>query len=89
MAIARSRITSQGRISLPAEIRRKLGVSPGSSLQWYEDGGRICVRGAGKYSFDDIHRALFGNKKPKAITVEQMDEAIETYIRENHSKTKS
>lgn len=86
MAIAQSKITSQGQISVPADVRRKLGVGPGSVLEWEEEGGKIVVRRAGKYSFEDIHRALFGNKKPKPITVEQMDEAIEKYIREKHGR---
>lgn len=86
MAIAQSKITSQGQISVPADIRRKLGVGPGSVLEWDEDNGKIVVRRVGKYTFEDIHRALFGNKKPKPITVEQMDEAIEKYIREKHGR---
>ena len=36
MAVARSKITSQGQISVPAEIRRRLGVGPGSMLEWVE-----------------------------------------------------
>jgi len=38
MALARSRLTAQGQISVPAEIRRKLGVGPGSVLEWHEEG---------------------------------------------------
>ncbi|MFO0216018.1 MAG: AbrB/MazE/SpoVT family DNA-binding domain-containing protein, partial [Burkholderiales bacterium] len=29
MAIAQSKITTQGQISIPAEVRKKLGVGPG------------------------------------------------------------
>ncbi|HEV2690670.1 MAG TPA: AbrB/MazE/SpoVT family DNA-binding domain-containing protein [Bryobacteraceae bacterium] len=86
MPIARSKITSQGQISVPADIRRRLGVGPGSVLEWDEDEGKIVLRRAGKYSFEDIHRALFGKKKPKPITVEEMDEAIEDYMREKHGR---
>ena len=86
MAIAQSKITSQGQISVPADVRRKLGVGPGSVLEWEEQEGKIVVRRAGKYSFEDIHRALFGNKKPKPITLEQMDEGIAKYIREKHGR---
>jgi bifunctional DNA-binding transcriptional regulator/antitoxin component of YhaV-PrlF toxin-antitoxin module len=28
----------QGQISVPVEIRRKLGVGPGSVLEWEQDG---------------------------------------------------
>jgi antitoxin PrlF len=44
MAIARSKVTAQGQISVPAEVRRKLGVGPGSVLEWDEQGAEIVVR---------------------------------------------
>ena len=43
MAIAHSRLTAQGQISVPAAIRRKLGVGPGSTLEWHEEGEKIVV----------------------------------------------
>jgi AbrB family looped-hinge helix DNA binding protein len=36
MAIAQSKVTAQGQISVPAEVRKKLGVGPGSILEWEE-----------------------------------------------------
>ncbi len=86
MAIAQSKITSQGQISVPADVRRKLGVGPGSVLEWEEEAGKIVVRRAGKYSFEDIHRALFSNKKPKPHTLEELKEAIPKYIREKYGR---
>jgi AbrB family looped-hinge helix DNA binding protein len=53
MALGRSKITAQGRISVPAEVRRKLGVGPGSFLEWAEEGGNIVVRRAGPFSFEE------------------------------------
>lgn len=32
MAIAHSKVTAQGQISVPAKVRRKLGIGPGSVL---------------------------------------------------------
>jgi AbrB family looped-hinge helix DNA binding protein len=55
MALAPSRITAQGRVSVPAEVRRRLGVGPGSVLEWDEDGENIVVRRSGKYTSEDIH----------------------------------
>ena len=37
MAIAQSRLTAQGQISVPAAVRRKLAVGPGSTLEWHEE----------------------------------------------------
>ena len=65
MAIARSKLTSQGQISVPAEVRRKLGVGPGSVLEWDEQGDSIVVRRVGRYTSEDVHRALFPEGPPK------------------------
>ncbi|PYP88846.1 MAG: hypothetical protein DMF61_05625 [Blastocatellia bacterium AA13] len=34
MVLAQSKLTAQGQISVPAEVRRKLGLGPGSVLEW-------------------------------------------------------
>lgn len=75
MAIAQSKITAQGQISVPSEVRKRLGVGPGSVLEWEEDGERMFVRRAGRYTSEDLHRALF-DKPPKRRTLAEMDEGI-------------
>ena len=67
MAIAHSKLTSQGQISVPAQVRRKLGLGPGSVIEWVEEGGQVVVRHAGRYSSEEIHRALFPEGPPKAV----------------------
>lgn len=86
MALARSRVTAQGQISIPAEVRRRLGVGPGSILEWDEDGDRIVVRRAGRYSSEDIHRALFPEGPPKPRTLEELKEGIRQYMRKKHAR---
>lgn len=86
MAIAQSKVTAQGQISVPADVRKRLGIGPGSVLEWAEENGQIVVRRAGKYSFEDIHRELFGGKPPRPRTVEEMDEGIREYMRKRHAR---
>ena len=38
MALAQSKVTAQGQISVPLEVRRRLGIGPGSILEWDEEG---------------------------------------------------
>lgn len=85
MAHPQSKVTAQGQISVPAEIRRKLGIGPGSVLEWEENRGDITVRKVGKYSFDDIHRAIFP-VKPKPHTLAELKEGISSYIRKKHAR---
>jgi antitoxin PrlF len=86
MPIARSKITAQGQISVPKDVRQKLGVGPGSVLEWEEDGDKIIVRRAGKFSFEDIHNAIFKGRKPQKHTIEEMKEGVRQYIRDRHAR---
>ena len=85
MKTVRSKITAQGQVSVPAEVRKVLGVGPGSMLHWCEKNGEIVVRRAGKYTSLDIHRALFPNGPPKGPPVD-VKEGIEKYIRQRHAR---
>ena len=86
MAVAHSKVTAQGQISVPAGIRRKLGIVPGSILEWDEDGERIFVRRSTRFSSEEIHRALFSKQAPKAQTVDEMKEAIRQRVRERNAR---
>ena len=86
MALAHSRLTAQGQISVPAEVRRKLGVDPGALLEWEEEGDNIVVRRAGRYGFADIHRALFGRKRPKRHTLKELKDGIRRDVRRRHAR---
>jgi AbrB family looped-hinge helix DNA binding protein len=46
MSPLRSKATARGQISVPAEIRRKLGIDPGTVLEWHEDGEQVIGRHA-------------------------------------------
>ena len=85
MAKPQSRVTAQGQISVPAEIRKKLGIGPGSILEWEQEGDKVVVRKAGHYSFEDIHRALFA-KPPQPRSLEELKSGIEKYIRDKHAR---
>jgi AbrB family looped-hinge helix DNA binding protein len=85
MAIAQSKLTAQGHITVPAEIRKKLGIGPGSVLEWDEKNGDVIVRKAGRYTSAEIHNALFGAaNKPK--TKEDMKEGVRKYIRQRGAR---
>jgi antitoxin PrlF len=87
MATVQSKITAQGQISVPAEIRRKLGVGPGSVIQWEEHDGQIVVRRAGKYTSEDVHRALFPDGPPKRKTLAELKEGLGQAIAEKYLRS--
>jgi len=84
MAIAQSKITAQGQISVPAEVRKKLGVGPGSILEWNESNGQVVVRRSGRYTSTDIHEALFAGGLPK--TRLSVKEGIKKHLRGKHAR---
>ena len=86
MALAHSKLTAQGQISVPIGVRRKLGIGPGSILEWHEEGGKMVVRRSGRFSSEDIHRALFSGQTPKAQTIDDMREGIRRRARERYAR---
>lgn len=86
MAFAHSKVTAQGQISVPAEVRRRLGVGPGSTLEWDQDGEKIVVRRSGRYTSEDIHKALYPKGAPKARTIAEMKEGIKRHVRARHAR---
>lgn len=84
MALAHSRLTAQGQISVPAKVRQRLGVGPGSVLEWDEEGDRVVVRKAGRYTSEDIHRSLFP-RAPKRRTAREIKEGIRRHVRKRHA----
>ena len=86
MALAHSKLTAQGQISVPADVRRKLGIGPGSILEWDEDGEKIVVRRSARFTSQDIHRALFPDQPPKSRTVDDMKEGIRRNVLERHAR---
>jgi AbrB family looped-hinge helix DNA binding protein len=86
MAIAHSKVTTQGQISVPVEVRRKLGIGPGSVLEWEEYGDRIIVRRAGRYSSEDVHRVLFPEEPPPARSIADMKAGVRRHLRKRHAR---
>ena len=85
MKLPQSKVTAQGQISVPAEIRRKLGIGPGSVLEWQEEGDRVVVRRAGLYSSEDIHRAVF-SRVPRTRSIEGMKQGIAEHMRKKYAR---
>jgi len=86
MALAHSRVTAQGQISVPSEVRRKLGVGPGSVLEWEEKDDEIIVRRSGRHSSADVHAALFPNGAAKPMSAEGLKEGIRANMRKRNAR---
>ena len=86
MALAQSKVTAQGQISVPVEVRRKLGIGPGSVLEWEEEGDVVVVRKAGRYTSEDIHRAIFPRRIRASKKVEEFDKSVRRFMKKKHAR---
>jgi AbrB family looped-hinge helix DNA binding protein len=85
MAMARSRLTAQGQISVPAAVRKKLGVAPGSTLEWFEEGEQVVVRRAGRFTSAEVHAAVFPNA-PTRRTLAELKAGLKKHAKRAHAR---
>jgi AbrB family looped-hinge helix DNA binding protein len=85
MANAQSRVTAQGQISVPAAIRRKLGIGPGSTLEWHEEGEKVVVRRVGTFSSAELHAAVF-SKPPRRRTLGDLKGGLKAHAKRRHAR---
>lgn len=71
---------------MPLEVRRKLGIGPGSILEWDEEGETVIVRRAGRYTSEDIHSALFPKGTTTRRTLDELREGIRRHVRKRHAR---
>ena len=58
MLIAMSKVTKQGQISVPVEVRRDLGIRPGTELIWdRKENGEYVVRPK-RLTLADLHEMV-------------------------------
>lgn len=84
--IAESRVTRQGQISVPSEVRRRLGIGSGSIIEWNDDGERVSVRRAARCSSSEVHEALFPHGVPKRRSLEDLKAGIRAHVRRRHAR---
>jgi hypothetical protein len=55
-------------------------------LEWDEEGEKIVVRRAGRFTWEDAHRALFPEGPPQPRTLEELKEGIRRHMRERYAR---
>jgi bifunctional DNA-binding transcriptional regulator/antitoxin component of YhaV-PrlF toxin-antitoxin module len=85
MASFVSKLTSQGQTSVPVEVRRQLGITPGEALEWVEESGQFFVRRKTLYSWEDMHRELHSEGPPQAHSLEELNAGKARAVRARHA----
>ena len=76
-------LTSKGQITLPKEIRDRLGLDAGSMLDFQVLPDNTITARAVKPDARR-RRGLLKSPHPEPLTVEQMDEAVSRHLRAKH-----
>lgn len=79
-------LTSKGQITLPKEIRDRLGLDAGSMLDFQVLPDNTITARAIKPDARRI-RGLLKSPHPAPLTVEQMDEGVVAHLRDKHAPT--
>jgi len=70
-------MTSKGQVTIPKDVRDRLGMRAGGKLRFAIEGEQVVVS-THPSSIQDLFGIL--GKPPRAATVEQMDEAIRSVV---------
>ena len=82
---SKSRMTVQSQVSVPASVRRRLGLGPGSTMIWEEAGDHVIVRRLGAHTSAAIHEAVFPDK-PARKTLKEIKAGIAAHVRRRHAR---
>ena len=66
-----AKITTRGQITIPIDIRRKLGVRAGDKVVFIEDRGQIIVANAAKVAFSNLRAGFAGEAERLGLENEQ------------------
>jgi antitoxin PrlF len=89
MSILQSKLTSQSQISIPAPIRLAMGLKPGSFVEWKIQGEQVIVTRVTKCSTEEIHAALFPEKKvaqPQVKNLSDLKEGVRQRMKRRYAR---
>jgi AbrB family looped-hinge helix DNA binding protein len=53
-------VTSKGQVVIPAEIRKRFGIKPGTQLSFFEDNGRLIIQPITEQFIESLAGSLKG-----------------------------
>lgn len=66
-----AKVTSKGQVTIPVEIRRKLGIKNGDKVLFMEEGGRIYMMNSSMDAFRETQRAFSGEAQQAGLNSEE------------------
>jgi antitoxin PrlF len=81
-----ARISTRGRITLPAEVRNQLGMKPGDHVEFVEQDGSLQVRKKAESVVDRFAGSLQG--KDIDIDAEDIHTLVEKGVADEYNRTR-
>jgi AbrB family looped-hinge helix DNA binding protein len=66
-----SRVTSKGQVTIPIEMRRRLGIKEGDKVVFIEEAGKIVIANAAMLALKDIQETFRGEAERLGLHDEQ------------------
>jgi len=80
-----AKITTRGQITIPVEIRRKLGVKDGDKVVFFEQDGRIIIENSVMLALKDAQDAFRGEAERLGLNTEEDVVAMVKEIRKERA----
>ena len=80
------KITSKGQTTIPKEVRDRLKLFPGDQLSYSLEDGRIVLRARNRSAME--FAGILHRPGEKAVTTEEMDDAIVAAIVERDDRSR-
>lgn len=71
MEMSIAKVTSQGQITIPVDIRRRLGVQPGGKVVFIQEGDRVMIANATVEAFEQMRQAFAPEAERLGLKEEQ------------------
>lgn len=80
-----STLTSKGQLTMPKEVRERLGVSQGDRLSFrFDHEGRLILEPVGRPPMQRLFGILEHRAHARPVTLEEMDKAIGRHLAKKH-----
>ncbi len=66
-----AKISSKGQITIPIEIRRKLGLKEGDKVVFVEQNNNVILLNSNKLAFEEFQKDMAGEAEKAGITSQQ------------------
>jgi AbrB family looped-hinge helix DNA binding protein len=85
-----AKITVRGQITIPKEIRKRLGVKDGDKVIFVEENGRIIMENAAMIALKEVQNAFAGEAERMGLKTEQdVVDMIKEVRRETWEETRA